>query len=202
MKMKIPVAVVMVFTMMVVLLAVGPVVAKQPKLTYTMGGIGGLTIDPGKVFVSADKIEHVRNKIAVTYVYGTPWGNGITRKSVNHNIDISQVPDAISGSGLEHTVDTYEDGTVLEGLVKFEVTGIGSYTYEGPTFEFEGVTIQAGDMFGGVLASGTSVKHGTTGNSESIQVRGEWTSVKIFAGPPVLIGKGIIFETGTYWVTG
>jgi len=201
MNRKIPIAVMLFLAMIVLLSTVGLAIAEQPKLTYTMGGLGGFTIDPGEVFVSADKIEHLRNKIGMTYVYGTPWGNGITQKTVNHNMDMSQIPDEISGSGIEHSVDTYDDGTVLEGLITFKVTGIGLYIYEGPTFEFAGVTVQAGDMFGGVLASGTSVKHGVNGNSESIQVRGEWTSVKIFAGPPALIGKGIICETGTYWVT-
>lgn len=185
------------------LLAVAPAMAMQPELTYAMGAVGNPgAIDPGEVFVSANGIQHTQNQIGVSYVYGTPWGNGICEKSVNSNIDLSQVPDDISGSGIEHTVGTYDDGTVIEGLVTFKLTGIGPYIYQGPTFEFEGVTVKAGDAFIGVLSSGTSVKHGVNGNSEGIQVRGEWTGVRVIVGPPALVDKGIIYETGTYWVTG
>lgn len=203
MNRRILVATMLVMTTLMLPLAVAPTMAMQPKLTYSMGAVGlPGAIDSGKVFVSEDGIQHTKNQIGISYVYGMPWGNGICEKNVNSNIDLSQVPYDISGSGIEHTVGIYDDGTVLEGLVNFKLTDIGPYVYQGPTFEFEGVTVEAGDVFIGVLSIGTSVKHGINGNSESIQVKGEWTGVRVVVGPPALIGKGIICETGTYLVTG
>jgi hypothetical protein len=200
---KIFVSIMLILTMLMPLFTFAPAIAMQPKLTYTMGAVAlPGAIDSGKVFVNPNGIQHTHSQVGISYVYGMPWGNGICEKSVNSNIDLSQIPDEISGSGIEHTVGTYDDGTVLEGLVSFKLTGIGPYIYQGPTFEFEDVTVKAGDVFIGVLSTGTSVKHSINEDSEGIQVRGEWTGVRLVVGPPALVGKGIICETGTYWVTG
>jgi hypothetical protein len=111
---------------------------------------------------------------------------------------LSQIPIDVSGQGIGHTVDTYDTGT-FEGIINIKITGFGAYIYEGPNFTYDGVTVQAGDTFGGLLLSAIAVKHGTSGELDGLQMRGTWTAVLVRSGPPQLLGKSILYETGIYW---
>ncbi len=59
--MKKTIVLVLASILVMVFAAAAPVMSSQPKTTYTFDAIG-ITIDPGNVFTSADKIAHARSQ--------------------------------------------------------------------------------------------------------------------------------------------
>jgi len=196
---------VVVLALAVVLLTtpfVGSTFAKRTKTPYEMGLVGWV-VDPGTPFVSADKIVHDRGSTGAQNLYGTPWGDGTAASTGIMNLNMMDG----TGSGMGHVVDTYTAGT-FEGIMNYKVNGMGMYTYNGPTIIYEGLTVEAGDMFFGTLFSGFIVKHGTSGSLDGLQMRGTMMGVSVIdtteitevpPNPDVLFGKNLVWETGVYW---
>lgn len=185
------------------LLMVAPIMAGRTKTPYTLGLVGW-SVDPGTWVLRANKIMHNRGGTGAQNIYGSPWGDGTSESTGIQNNNIID----ITGSGMGHVVDTYATGTI-EGILNYKITGLGLYTYEGPAFTYEGVNVEAGDTFFGFLFSGIVVKHGTSGELEGLQTRGTFMGVQLIdtseipfpvpTNPTELIGKNLVYETGTYW---
>ena len=180
---------------------VGPAIAKQSKPTYSFGLLGWNT-DPGKEWVSGEKIAHDRFGTGAQNIYGSPWGLGTAVSTGLNNINNYDV----TGMGIGHTVDTYATGTI-KGIINYKVTGIGPFFYQGPTFTYMGVDVETGDMFIGVLFSGIAVKNGVSGELKGVNMRGNMVGVVVladmdgappFGNPPELWDLNLVHETGTY----
>jgi len=194
MNKKILIAITLIAVVMMTIPVVAPVMAKRPKLPYSMGIITVEQVEPSTEWVSGEKIVHGRGGITEYAMFAVPWGDGtsLTSGIMNYNME------TLNGGGLGKTVDTYADGTI-EGTINWRWTGAGLFVYGGPTFTIDGVTVEAGDMFGGLQLSGIAVKHGTSGVLEGLQMRGTFVGVVIMNGPLALVGKMLSWETGTYW---
>ena len=175
---------------------IGTTLARNTKSTYTIGVVG--TPGPAdKVFDTGD-IRHTKGGTGTQIVYGTPWGDGTAQTS--KQISNMNLVD-FTGKGVAHTKDTYPAGTI-EGIINFELPGIGLYVYQGPTFTYDTLTVKAGDTFIGILMSGIAVKTGNSGDLNGVQMRGDFSGVILLPGvgnPSVLEGKNLVRETGVYW---
>jgi hypothetical protein len=186
--------------------AVAPALASQPKQTYTIGLVGQ-PVNPGRVISTPNGINHTSKSAGNQIVYGAPWGDGIAqtfKQTINMNTT------DYTGQGIAHTEGRYDTG-VIEGIINYELGGISPYVYQGPTFTYNTLTVQAGDTFVGILINGKAIKQGTTGELKNIQVRGDLAGVIVFPnipglppfGNPVeLWGKNLVYETGVYWQAG
>ncbi|MEJ2241261.1 MAG: hypothetical protein P8Y18_03855 [Candidatus Bathyarchaeota archaeon] len=188
-----------VLALSMLLLFVSPIMASRTRNTYTLALVGWTEV-PGSDKLSANKIMHTRGGIGNQIIYGSPWGDGTAESIGVMNFNIIY----FTGTGLEHAIDSFTAGT-FEGLVNYKITGFGIFTYDGPTFTYEGVEVEAGDQFSGILFSGIVVKHGTSGDLDGLQLRGNMYGVAVadipdvWVNPPELVDNNLVYETGYYW---
>ena len=178
---------------------VSPIMAGRTRNTYTLGLVGWIEV-PGSEKLCANKIIHAKGGIGNQIIYGSPWGDGTAVSIGVMNLNII----AFTGTGIESAIDSYTTGT-FEGLVNYKITGFGIFTYDGPTFTYFGVEVEAGDQFSGILFSGNVVKHGTSGELDGLQLKGNMYGVAVtdipdfWTNPPELVDKNLVYETGYYW---
>jgi hypothetical protein len=181
-----------------------PVLAAQPKLTFTFACIQYPTSEyPGTSFTTGD-VVHTREIVTGDFIRGTPWGGLNQRSIANFKLNV----ESFKGSGVSKFVDTGATSPVhIQGSSVFKFQGFGVYTYHGLTFtaitnRFRTFQVTEGTIFTGILMEGTSVSHGTV-NGESAQLRTEYTGVSISGLlSHDLEGVNILSGTVTYWFTG
>lgn len=188
------------------LLAVAPAMASQPKMTYMVGGITYPDpANPGTQFTTGD-ILHARDHGILGFTTGSPWGAFTTVATQNFELNLV----SYTGTLIAHYVNTNSRAT-FGGIQNTEFDGVTTsanlFIYHGPTFTVTttggvSVTISEGKLFTGLLFSGMGVAHGIA-DGKDVQVRTTFTGISL-SGPLTygLAGDSIVYGTVTYWYTG
>jgi hypothetical protein len=145
-------------------------------------GIAQVTTNPGTTFM-VGKTQYTLGSTSISYLSGGPFGNGTgTGVTVYLKLD----PATKTGTGKDYVVDTFANGTI-EGFVKVTLLGPGNHTYQGPTFTFnlngKNGTVTHGATYIGGIATGTSYKHGVSGELEGLETQELFTVVNVMVGP-------------------
>jgi len=146
-------------------------------------------------------ILHAIGGSAISYVYGSPWGNSLSGSGTTVYFELDTV--SLIGRSVDTVVDTYAKGTVV-GTIFNKINGAGPYTYFGPTFTFnldgKTGTITQGATYVGGLISGFATKYGISGDLKGLRTIETYTGVNIKVGP--LAGVIVIDNTVSYQLRG
>jgi hypothetical protein len=181
--------------------AVAPVFAAPPTRGTFSQGIVQVGVTPGKSFVTED-ITHERGGTSASYLYGAPWGNSLPDTGgTQTTLQLNMV--TFTGGSKGKTFDTYTAGVTV-GTINNKFTGIGPYTYNGPSFTFDlpGIsgTVANGATYFGIIFTGFGVKHGVSGDLKGLETMETYTGVLILAGP--LTGVVLVDNTVAYKLPG
>jgi hypothetical protein len=204
MKKKI-IALVAPFAFLMLVAAIGPAMAIQPKLTFNNTNFS--YPDPNQLGTrfTKDNVLHVRNAGDVGEVLFSPWGV-ITYKNTNsYNLYLT----SFTGSGVGHGSYACEAvGLSYDGSGTMEFTGIQTYTYHGESFIAKtntGGTYEVidGEEFIGIGFAGQWCGQGTM-NDRGFHMRVTFAGVSIFNRDSNhgLGGASLLTGTFTYWFTG
>jgi hypothetical protein len=204
--MKTKIVLISALAIIILLAAVAPVMASQPKLAFNNTNIGYPDPNiPGNQFIK-DNILHVRNQGSVMQVVESPWGVITTTSNLGNN-ELSLT--SFTGSGVSHSSWTCSAGS-YEGTGQYKFTGLDVWVFEGTPFTATtnaGGTyyVDKGTMFFGIIFTGQFVGHGII-DGKSMQMRVAFTGLLIIDYPPFfdydLNGDSILTGTTTYWFTG
>jgi hypothetical protein len=181
--------------------AAAPVFAAPPTRGTFSQGIVQVGVTPSKSFLTGD-IEHERGGTSASYIYGSPWGNSLSGTGgTQTTLQLNMV--TFTGGSTGKTFDTYTAGVTV-GTINNKFTGIGPYTYMGPTFTFDlpgkSGAVTNGETYFGILFTGFGVKHGVSGDLKGLETMERYTGVLILAGP--LTGVVLVDNTVTYKLPG
>jgi len=194
-------AVVVLALALIVTVAAVPVFAAPPTRGTFSQGIVQVGVTSGKSFMT-DNIRHERDGTSASYLYGAPWGNSLSGTGgTQTTLQLNMV--TFTGGSTGKTFDSYTAGVTV-GIINNKFTGIGPYTYNGPTFSFNlpGISgsVTNGETYFGILFTGFGVKHGISGDLKGLETMETYTGVLLLAGP--LTGVVLVDNTVTYKLPG
>jgi len=165
------------------------------KITYSYGEI--MVPDPahpGVVTIDNNNIMRSRGGGHLVYLDRVPYAgpDGTVEGSSRGNVRIDL--NSYTGWGQFSFVDNAPDGNIV-GSGTIKLTGIGLYTYDGPTFTAAGITVTNGDAVVGMLMEGNWVAYGR-GDLEGLVIKGS------FKGITFPDGSGYDAGTATYMFMG
>jgi hypothetical protein len=183
---------------LMLLVAASPVFAYIPEHGTFTQGITQVTTSPGTT-VTIGNMQFSTGSVASAYLFGAPWGNSISSTVI---CIFSQMnTQTYVGNSVYKTTDVYAKG-VVEGVLYPKTTGVGYYTYNGPTFSFSlagmSGTWTHGATYFGVLGSGFAYKHGVSGALKGLQTYETFTFAFVISGPNA--GALLVDNTVNYWL--
>ena len=157
MKGKMVIVLISTLVVLMLLVAASPALAYIPEHGTFTQGITQVTTSPGTTVTIGD-MQYSTGSVASAYLFGAPWGNSISSTVI---CIFSQMnTQTYAGNGVYKSTDVYAKG-VVEGILITKTTGIGYYTYNGPTFSFSlpGIsgTWTHGATYFGVLGSAVAI---------------------------------------------
>lgn len=178
-----------------------PVFAAPPTRGTFSQGIVQVGVTSGKSFVT-DDIQHERGGTSASYLYGAPWGNSLPGTGgTGTTFQLNMV--TFTGGSTGKTYDNYAAGVTI-GTINNKFTGIGPYTYNGPSFSFDlagrSGAVTNGATYFGIIFTGFGAKHGISGDLKGLETMETYTGVLILASP--LTGIVLVDNTVTYKLPG
>jgi hypothetical protein len=164
------------------------------KITYSYGEI--LVPDPAHpgVVTINNNIMYSKGGGHLAYLARIPFAGpeGTVQGSSTGSLRMDLV--SYTGYGQFRFVDNGPVGTVV-GTGTLRLTGIGLYTYDGPTFTAAGITVANGEQAMGVLMESNWIAYGT-GQLKGLVVQGSFTGISFSD------GSGYDSGTATYMFMG
>jgi hypothetical protein len=186
---------------LLIMFAAAPVFAAPPTRGTFSQGIVQVGVTSGKSFVT-DDINHERGGTSASYIYGSPWGNSLPGTGgTGTTFQLNMV--TFTGGSTGKTYDIFTGGVTV-GTINNKFTGIGPYTYNGPSFTFDlaGISgeVTNGATYFGITFTGFGAKHGVSGDLKGLETMETYTGVLILAGP--LTGVVLVDNTVAYKLPG